>query len=735
MEKFTQEAKKVLDLAENIALKTGSMLESVHILVAITEVSECSGAQILKRLGFAEKEAESYLVTVSDRSTGRVIISPVTRQIISLAAKLAENESVPCDTGHILLSLCYHRSSLAAKILSRHKIDYDLILPIVVSDASKNESEEMLPISSAPTINVEVETELIKFGEFLTKKVRDNKTEPFYGREKEIARLMQVLCRKNKNNPILIGESGVGKTAIVDGLAQKIVSGDVPPFLKNKEIFSLDVSSVVSGTKYRGDLEEKTQQLLKLTENEQIIVFIDEIHTLLNTGNGDQSVNLSSLIKPALTGKLTVIGATTFDEYKKYVEKDVAFERRFTKIVVEEMSPDDTIKLLQNKLPTLERHFDLKISNEAVKASVDLSERFVKDRFFPDKAIDLIEETCAKAAISGQKRITKDDVRQVLADSTGLPVKTLSAEDRERVLQLEKELKKRVKGQDKGLEDVALAIKRTYAGLNEGKRPYSFLFIGPTGVGKTETAKTLAEVLFGAEENLIRFDMSEFSDKNSASKFIGSPPGYVGYEEGGRLTEAVRRQPYCVLLFDDVEKADAEIYDLFLQMLDDGRLTDGKGRTVDFSHAIVIMTSNLGSTKITDKKTVGFIVREEEDRRMERLKEYFAPEFLNRINKIIFFNSLCKEDLVPIANKLVERIKETLKKERNVTLSVRPEVIAFLAEKGYDKEYGARPLRRVVESLVEDEISQVILTGDLKNCSLEITMCGEKPQIRTKEKL
>ena len=528
----------------------------------------------------------------------------------------------------------------------------------------------------------------------------------------------------------------MGKTAVIEGLAQRIAQGDVPPFLQKKEIFSLNVSSLVSGTRYRGDLEEKTEKLLRFAQDDRIILFIDEIHTLVNAG-GEQNVSLSSLLKPALTGKLTVIGATTFEEYAKYVEKDPAFERRFTKVIVEETTREETVFLLDKKVPSLEEHFGLSVRKEAVNAAVELSARYIKDRFFPDKAIDLMEETCAKVSIAGRKTVKKEDVKEVLSESTGLPVQDLCTEERERVLKLEEELKKRVKGQDKGMEEVALAVKRTYAGLKEAGRPYSFLFVGSTGVGKTETAKTLAEVLFGSESDLVRFDMSEFTEKNSVAKLIGSPPGYVGYDEGGKLTEAVRRKPYCVLLFDEIEKADGEIYDLFLQLLDDGRLTDGKGRTVDFSHAIVIMTSNIGSPKKTDKKAVGFIPQSqgEQAKRTEKLKEYFSPEFLNRINKIIFFDSLRKEDLVPIANKLVERIKEALKKERNVDLSVKSEVITFLAEKGYDPEYGARPLRRITESLLEDEISRIILKDDLKNCSLEISMRGEKPQIRTKEKL
>ena len=438
MEHFTAEAEKVLDLAENIAMKTGSMLESVHLLVAITEVTECTGAQILKRLGFDKKQAESYLVTVSDRTTGRILVSPVTRQIITIATQIADKEGKECDTKYILLSLCYHRSSLASKILSRHHIGYDQILPIACGNVAPteetNRQEQILTNPTSQEETTDNKYDLEKYGEFLTDKARRGELEPFYGREEEIERVLRVLSRKNKNNPILVGESGVGKTAIVEGVAGLIANNSVPAFLKDKEIFSLNVSAVVSGTRYRGDLEEKTDELLKKLDNKKIIVFIDEIHTLLNSGNGEQSINLSSLLKPALTGRLTVIGATTFDEYRKYIEKDSAFERRFTKIIINEMSESDTEILLGNKKTELENYFNIKIDKNVVTATVSLSSRYIKERFLPDKAIDLIEETCAKASVSGKKKVTEEDVKEVLAENTGLPVKELTSEDRKRIL-------------------------------------------------------------------------------------------------------------------------------------------------------------------------------------------------------------------------------------------------------------------------------------------------------------
>ncbi len=738
MTKFTPEAERVLDAAESYALKTGSMLESVHLLAALTQVEECTACRILHRFGFTDKIAESYLVTVSDRNTGRVLVSPVTRKIIGGAEELAGMEESSCGSIHILLSVCKTRSSLAAKILSRHKIDYDRVLS--VAEGIKNFDPEpkqvglSIDIDKKPT-NVP-NSELEQFGIFLTEKARNNELEPFYGREKVIERMLRVLSRKNKNNPMLVGESGVGKTAVVEGLAQLAVSNTAPEFLRGKEIFSLNVGSLLSGTRYRGDLEEKTGTLLKLLRGKNIILFIDEAHILLSGGGSDQNTTLSTLLKPALCGELSVIGATTFDEYTKYIERDPAFERRFTKIVVPEMTVDETNDLLKRKKEGLEKHFHLSISADAIPLSTDLSVRYLPDGFLPDKAIDLLEEACAKAVTEKKKRVTDDDVRYVLSERTGIPTSKLTSEERKSALCLEEELKKRVMGQPEAIEKTASAIRRTYAGLKDESRPYSFLFIGPTGVGKTETAKTLAEVLFGSEKELIRFDMSEFSEKNSVAKLIGSPPGYVGYEEGGRLTDAVRKKPYSVLLLDEIEKADAGVYNLLLQALDDGRLTDAKGKTVDFSHVIIIMTGNIGVKNRNNlTSSVGFVTAEKDDKEGidAELRAALPPEFINRINNIIIFKRLRKEILPSIANKLLERIKKALLRERGIELDVSKSVLTYLADKGYDKEYGARPLRRLVEREIEDELSRYLLETDPKNCSLTITLCGNKPQIRKKK--
>lgn len=475
---------------------------------------------------------------------------------------------------------------------------------------------------------------------------------------------------------------------------------------------------------------------MKLLANGNVILFIDEAHTLLSGGGNEQNVNLSSLLKPALSGKVSVIGATTFDEYAKYVERDPAFERRFTKIVVPELSPEETVRLIERKKEGLEKHFSLKISDDTIRIATELSVRYVSDRYLPDKAIDLIEEACAGAAVKGKKLVGEEDVRSVLSESTGIPIKELTSDERKKVLRLEEELNKRVMGQKEALTKTANAVKRTYAGLKDEKKPYSFLFIGPTGVGKTEMAKTLAEVLFGSEDDLIRFDMSEFSEKNSTTKLIGSPPGYVGYEEGGRLTEAVKRKPYSVLLFDEIEKADPDVYNLFLQVLDDGRLSDAKGKTINFSHTLIIMTGNIGAKKraITDG-SVGFVTQKSDRKEAtyEELKNIMPPEFINRINDIIIFEKLSKDIMPLIANKLLERIKKALLRERGIKLEVSQSVLSYLAERGYDKEYGARPLRRLIEREIEDELSRYLLETDPKNCSLTITLCGNKPQIRKKK--
>ncbi len=771
---YTTSLEKILEKAEETALKSGCIIETEHLLAAMME-TECAASDILKKFGFTYEEAAKYILPVSERKLDKCYLSPpVIRLLFSTEAFARRCKQPLCDTEHLLLAMASETEYSAAKILREHKIDFDTIEPIVKT-ITKCKLEEMKrrdkkkgdePSEEGTTVEtVRPEKEkrrrdfdfgiaksqklfkdLFKkepiddfkgLGEFLTVRARNHELKPLYGREEEMQKLFRALSRQSKNNPVLVGESGVGKTAIVEGLSQRIVSGDVPDFLKDTEVFSLNVGGIIAGTRYRGELEEKVENLLELLKKHRIIVFIDEIHSILSAGGSDNGTTLSTLLKPVLCSDFSVVGASTFSEYSRSIERDPALSRRFTKIVIEEPDEETTKRLLNHRKKLLEEHFSVSISDKACDLAVTLTGKYVKDRFFPDKAIDLIEETCAQAAIENRKEIGVEDVRNMLSEITGLPTTQLDLSARKKALELEKELSGRVKGQNDALSQVAGAIRRSYAGLKDENKPISFLFAGPTGVGKTETAKALAEALFGSEDKLVRFDMSEYSEKNSVSMLIGSAPGYVGYKEGGRLTETIRKKPYCVLLFDEIEKASKEIYDLFLQLLDDGRLTDSAGRTADFSHAIVIMTSNVGvKNRKRAEATVGFISPENKVQSVteEEMKSVFPPEFINRINKIIVFNDLSKEDLTPIANKLVERIKKALEKDRNIRLEVDDDATAYLVENGYDKEYGARPLKRLIEREIEDPVSRMILEEDLKNCSLKITMSGGKPQIRKKEK-
>ena len=546
------------------------------------------------------------------------------------------------------------------------------------------------------------------------------------------------MSRKYKNNPVIVGEPGVGKTAVVEGLAQRIVREEVPEFLKNKTIYSLNVNSLVSGTRYRGELEDKVKNLLAELDGKDIILFIDEMHTIVSAGSSDGGMNIGNILKPALTGgELSTIGATTLSEYRKFIEKDTALERRFMVVNVEEPSQEGTVEILRCLKEKFEIHHGISISDEAIKAAAELSARYINDRFLPDKAIDVLDEACSKKRNeSDGAELNKEDIKEVVSEMTGIPLQKMSSEETDELIDMENRLAERVKGQDEALKAIAKTIRRARSGLKDANRPVgSFLFLGSTGVGKTETAKALAEFLFGSENALIRLDMSEYMEKISASRLIGAPPGYVGYEEGGILTEAVRRKPYCVILLDEIEKAHADVFDVLLQVLDDGRLTDSKGRTVDFKNSIIIMTSNIGSEEMKTKKTVGFgggnVAADEKDVRTEALKKTMRPEFINRIDNIIIFNKLDKENVIEIANLLLERLRETLKAERNLDLKVSEEIVENLAEKSFDAEYGARPLKRLIETELEDRLSEEILKNDLKNSVVEIISESGQPKIIT----
>ena len=648
-------------------------------------------------------------------------------------------------------------------------------------------------------------TTLNQYGADLTKQAREGKLDPVIGRRDEIERVIQILSRRTKNNPCLIGEPGVGKTAVIEGLAEKIVLGDVPEMLINKRVVTLDITSMIAGAKYRGDFEERIKKSLnEVKKVGDVILFIDEIHTIVGAGAAEGAVDAANILKPLLArGEIQLIGATTISEYRKYIEKDSALERRFSPVTVEEPSVEDTIKILQGIRDKYEAHHNVKITDEAINAAVNLSVRYVNDRFLPDKAIDLIDEAASKLkmktytrpeklkeleeeiiAINKEKEeaimmqefekaaklrdeafalkeklekdnkrwenktsrnvtiLNEEDIAEVISGWTNIPAKKLSQDENERLKNLENVLHKRVVGQNEAVEAVSKAIRRSRVGLKDPSRPIgSFLFLGPTGVGKTELSKALAEALFGNEDSIIRVDMSEFMESHSVSKLIGSPPGYVGFDEGGQLTEKIRRKPYSVLLFDEVEKAHPDVMNMLLQILEDGRLTDSQGRTVNFKNTVVIMTSNIGARLITDKKTLGFSHLSQDDNVeaskqyeatkkdvLAELKKEFKPEFINRIDEIIVFHKLVEDDIMEIIDIMLNKVTKRLQ-DNNIEIEIDDSIKKLIFEKGFDKNYGARPLRRAIQTYVEDVISEKILDGEIVNNKKAIIKIDENKNV------
>lgn len=742
MQELTNEVKKVLGLAETFASHSGSSIDSLHILMALACTERCYAYEILSRLGFTEEIAKSYLIKVFGNPQTPALPGPMYNKILEYASVVAENSGYEkTDTQHLLLSLSFHKSSLGGKVLARHGIDYSAILSIVNGmtynrigksshDSIKSEKKEGIEVSEQE--KTDTEPIINENGTDLTAKAEQGELNPVFGREKEIGRLIQILSRKFKNNPVVVGEPGVGKTAVIEGLAQKIVKGEVPDFLKGKRIFSLNVNSLVSGTRYRGELEEKIKNILSFLQGKGIILFIDELHTIVNAGGSDGGMNLANILKPVLTdGRFSTIGATTISEYRKFIERDSALERRFMVVNVEEPTVAASLSILKGLKDTFERHHSVIITDEALSSAVELSARFVSDRFLPDKAIDIIDEACSKKRNETLSELMPElkasDIKEIIVEMTGIPLQNLTEDESVRLMNIEKALSEKVIGQKEAATAIAKTIRRSRSGLKDPSRPVgSFIFLGPTGVGKTETAKALSEFLFGDEKSLIRIDMSEYGEKNSTSRLIGAPPGYVGYEEGGLLTEAVRRKPYSVILLDEMEKAHPEVFDVLLQVLDDGRLTDGKGRTVDFKNTIIIMTSNIGGAEVQGKTSVGFVRNdksaEEREARIEALKKAMRPEFINRVDNIIVFNKLTKDNIVEIANIFIERIKDVLKSERNIELIVDEETKVYLANIAYNDEYGARPLKRVVETYLEDRLSEEIIRNNLKNTAVRVMM-------------
>ena len=701
-----------------------------------------------------------------------------------LAMELGHNY---IGTEHLLIGIMKEGDSIATRILLEEDVNpqmlYNELVKVLNEEGTEkqeeNEANRKGSYNSTPTLN--------QYGVDLTKQAKEGKLDPVIGRKDEIQRVIQILSRRTKNNPCLIGEPGVGKTAVAEGLAEKIVAGDVPEILKNKRVVSLDMASMVAGAKYRGDFEERIKKALKEVQKAgDVIIFIDEIHTIVGAGSAEGAVDAANILKPLLArGEIQLIGATTLKEYRKYIEKDAALERRFSPVTVNEPTEEETIKILQGLRDKYEAHHNVKITDEAIKSAVELSTRYINDRFLPDKAIDLIDEAASKVRMKSytepesfktikdeiekldkekeeairiqdfekaakirdkennkkkelenakkdwenknSKKVStlkEEDIANVIATWTGIPVTKVSQSENDKLKNLEENLHKRVIGQDEAVSAVAKAIKRSRMGLKDPNKPIgSFLFLGPTGVGKTELSKALAENLFGSEDSLIRIDMSEFMESHSVAKLIGSPPGYVGYDEAGQLTEKIRRKPYSVILFDEIEKAHPDVMNMLLQVLDDGRLTDSQGRTVNFKNTVIIMTSNIGAKLITDRKTLGFVNQEDNEEKeyegikknvMEELKKEFKPEFLNRIDEIIVFHKLEDKEIRQIINIMLKNVSKLLEKQ-GIKLEVDEKAKDLIAKKGTDKSYGARPLKRAIQTMVEDKIAEAMLDGKINN--------------------
>lgn len=793
MQRFTDDAQRVLSFAQEAALELGhDYVGTEHVLIGLIKVKNGVAAKALNELGLS---AETIIEDVEEhigrgnKKASSVYMTPRVKHVLELAVEVANHMNHNyVGTEHILLGLLSDGGGVAVGILRNHNIRANDIVDTIrtilgSSDSSSHSGEDRKDNSSLG--------ELADFSTDLNESAKQGKIDPVIGRDKEIARVIQILSRRTKNNPVLIGEPGVGKTAIAEGLAQRIVNGNVPEILRNKRIISLSISSMLAGAKYRGEFEERLKKAIdEVQKNDDMIIFIDEIHTLVGAGATEGAMDAANILKPALArGEFQVIGATTLDEYKKHIEKDAALERRFQPVLVGEPSEEDALEILKGLRDRYEAFHKAKITDEALEAAVSLSSRYITDRFLPDKAIDVVDEAASKvrmkvfsaapdvkaletqladvkkekeAAVTAQefekaaemrdeeKRIEKEindkkkaakensdaklvvtdeDIASVVAQWTGIPVSKIAQEESESLLHLEEELHKRVIGQDEAVVAVSKAVRRARAGLKDPKRPIgSFLFLGPTGVGKTELARALAVALFGDETAMIRLDMSEYMEKHTVSRLVGAPPGYVGYEEGGQLTDAVRRKPYSVILLDEVEKAHADFFNILLQVLDDGRLTDSQGRTVDFRNTVIIMTSNLGAKALRkDSPELGFLAAKKADSNtedvsvvnfkeakksvMDSVKRHFRPEFLNRIDEMIVFHALTSNDLKQIVTILMDTVVKRLG-DMGLSLEISPAAMDLLVKEGSDFSMGARPLKRAIQRLIEDPISDLILQGN-----------------------
>ena len=785
--KFTTRAKKAMEIASDFAKEfKHNYVGTEHILYGLVREGNGVASKVLENNGITSENVKEEIIELIGIGENEIVatgFTPRTKRV--LENSYTEAKKIKYDyigTEHLLIGIIKEEDCIATRILIDLNINisklYNEILNVVnelddviIQDGDKKNSKTK-DYNNTPTLN--------QYGIDLTKKALEGKLDPVIGRKEEIQRLIQILSRRTKNNPCLVGETGVGKTAIIEGLAQKICIGDIPEMLKQKRVITLDISGMVAGAKYRGDFEDRIKKALaEVKKMGNVILFIDEIHTIVGAGSAEGAIDAANILKPMLArGEIQLIGATTITEYRKYIEKDSALERRFSCVNVPEPSKEDTILILNGLRDKYEAHHNVKITDGAIKAAINLSVRYINDRFLPDKAIDLIDEAASKArlkayiepqkikdlqdeikniekdkneAIRSQKfekaaelrdkekelkqkfekenekwknkntkkiiNITEENIEEIISKWTGIPTEKINDNENEKLKNLEKSLHERVIGQNEAIEAVAKAIRRGRVGLKDPNRPIgSFLFLGPTGVGKTELSKALAENLFEGEKNLIRIDMSEYMESHSVSKLIGSPPGYVGFDDGGQLTEKVRTKPYCVILFDEIEKAHPDVMNILLQVLDDGRLTDSNGRTVDFKNTVIIMTSNIGARLITDKKNLGFLNSNEDNKEYENtkkdvmaeLKKELKPEFLNRIDEIIVFHKLNDEEIGKIVEIMLKQVQNRLK-EQYYIVEFKSNLKDFIAKQGINKSFGARPLKRTIQNLVEDKLAEEIL--------------------------
>jgi ATP-dependent Clp protease ATP-binding subunit ClpC len=803
-ERFTERARKVVVLAQEEARHFNhNYIGTEHLLLGLLREDEGVAARALASLNVSLDEVREQVESIvgyGEEGTGaQAPFTPRSKKVLELALRealqLGHNY---IGTEHILLGLVRESEGVAARVLSNLDVDPDKVRREVVRMLGGGRGRSRGGEAAGRGVEAKrpKTRQLDQYGRNLTAYAEEDKLDPVIGREQEIARIMQILVRRTKNNPVIIGEPGVGKTAIVEGLAEEIAEARVPDILADKEVYTLDLGALVAGSKYRGEFEERLKKIMKeITDHGDIILFIDEIHNLVGAGAAEGAIDAASILKPALArGEIQVIGATTIDEYRKYVEKDKALERRFQTIQVGEPSVEETELILKGLREKYEEHHKIEITDEALKAASQLGDRYIADRFLPDKAIDLVDEAASKmriktmssppyykelddeinqvraekeAAIDGQefekaarlrdseKKLTlqkrelekswregddeqrvsigENEIAEIVSMWTGIPVKKMTEEESQRLLQMEESLHGRVVGQDEAIKAVSRSIRRTFAGIKDPNRPSgSFVFLGPTGVGKTELARTLAEYLFGNQDAMIRLDMSEYMERHTVSRLVGSPPGYVGYDEGGQLTEQVRRRPYSVVLFDEIEKAHPDVFNILLQILEDGQLTDAQGRTVDFKNVVLIMTSNVGAQTINKTKSLGFgsdseglSYKEMKSRVTSELRKIFRPELLNRIDEIIVFHKLEREDMRQIIEIQIKRLRQQLV-ERDITVEFTNPALDKLSEAGYDPAFGARPLKRVLQRMIEDPMSEMILKGEIPNGSKVIIEANDK---------